>query len=61
MFGKVKSEAFLFQQTKDKSGPNNPMFGKSKSEETLTKLRKMVFVYDVRDNYKLLGVYPTVI
>jgi hypothetical protein len=27
----------------------------------LTKLRKMVFVYDVRDNYKLLGVYPTVI
>jgi group I intron endonuclease len=61
MFGKAKSEAFLFQQTKDKSGANNPMFGKSKSEETLTKLRKMIFVYDVTDNNKLLGVYPTVV
>lgn len=61
MFGKAKSEAFMAQQTKDKFGPNNPMFGKSKSEDTLAKLRKMVFVYDVTDNYKLLGVYPTVV
>jgi len=61
MFGKAKSEAFILQQTKDKFGPNNPMFGKSKTEETLAKLRKMIFVYDVTDNYKLLGVYPTVV
>ena len=36
------------------------MFGKTKSEQTLAKLRKMIFVYDVTQDYKLLGVYPTV-
>lgn len=61
MFAKAKSEAFIAQQTKEKFGANNPMFGKSKTEETLAKLRKMIFVYDVTDNYKLLGVYPTVV
>lgn len=63
MFGKAKSEAFKAQQTKDKLGPNNPMFGKLtiKTGETLAKLRKMIFVYDVTDNYKLLGIYPTVV
>lgn len=60
MFNKIKSEAFIAQQTRDKSGKNNPMFGKIKSEQTLVKLRKMIFVYDVTQNYKLLGVYPTV-
>jgi len=60
MYNKIKSDAFIAQQTRDKSGENNPMFGKPKSEQTLDKLRKMIFVYDVTQNYKLLGVYPTV-
>jgi len=60
MYNKIKSDAFIAQQIIDKSGENNPMFGKTKSEQTLAKLRKMIFVYDVTQNYKLLGVYPTV-
>jgi group I intron endonuclease len=60
MFGKTKSDAFIYNQLKDKSGENNPMFGKTKQEETLNKLRKMIFVYDVTKDYKLIGVYPTV-
>ena len=28
------------------TGSNNPMFGKPKSEETLAKMRKKVYVYD---------------
>jgi group I intron endonuclease len=60
MHGKIKSDAFIFNQLKDKSGQNNPMYGKKKSEETLNKLKKMIFVYDVTQNYKLIGVYPTV-
>ena len=60
MYNKIKSDAFIAQQIRDKSGENNPMFGKTKSEQTLAKLRKMIFVYDVTQNYKLLGVYPTV-
>ena len=31
---------------KDKSGINNPMFGKSHSIKTLEKLRKKVYVYN---------------
>lgn len=60
MHNKIKSDAFIPQQTRDKSGYNYTMFGKTKSEQTLAKLRKMIFVYDVTQNYKLLGVYPTV-
>ena len=60
MYNRIKSDAFISQQIRDKSGINNPMFGKTKSEQTLAKLRKMIFVYDVTQNYKLLGVYPTV-
>lgn len=60
MYNKLKSEAFIAQQVKDKRGINNPMYGKTKSSDTLVKLRKMIFVYDVTQNYKLLGVYPTV-
>ena len=60
MFNRSKSDAFFTQQVRDKSGKNNPMFGKTKRLETLVKLRKMIFVYDVTKNYKLLGVYPTI-
>jgi len=61
MFNKPKSDTFLQYQTKDKSGENNPMYGKNHTQETLAKLKKMIFVYDVANNYKLLGVYPTVL
>lgn len=60
MFNKAKSPEFIAHMYKDRRGVNNPMFGKAKSEETLAKLRKMVWVYDVEKNYKLLGVFPTV-
>ena len=61
MFGKEKSPAFIEQMYKDKHGVNNPMYGKPKSEDTLAKLRKMVWVYDMEKNSKLLGVFPTVV
>ena len=34
---------------------------KVRSEETLAKISKMVWVYDVEKNYKLLGVFPTIV
>jgi hypothetical protein len=34
--------------------------GVKKSDETLAKLRKMVYAYSVTDNYKLVGIYSTV-
>jgi len=50
MFGRPKSPEFLYWKTKDKSGANNPQApkggGVKKSEETLEKLRKKVYVYD---------------
>lgn len=59
MFNKDKSPEFIAQMYRDKSGANNPMYDKPKSEETLTKLRKMIYVYSVLD-HKLVGIYPTV-
>lgn len=48
MFNKEKSKEFIAHVNKDRSGSNNPMFVRStkKSEETLAKLRKKVYVYD---------------
>jgi len=46
MFGKEKSPQFLEQMYRDKSGSNNPMFGKTHSPQTLSKIRKAVWVYD---------------
>lgn len=43
---KKKSFEFIEQKYKDKSGPNNPMWGKTRSYETLSKIRKVVWVYD---------------
>jgi len=62
MFNKEKSPEFIAHMNKDRSGVNNPMYGKAKSlrRETLAKLSKMVWVYDVEKNSKLLGVFPTV-
>jgi len=61
MFGKPKSAEFMLHATRNKKGSNNPQFGCAKPENFLAKTRKMIYVYDVTDNYKLLGVYPTVV
>lgn len=54
MYGKIKSAEFIAWQKKDKSGENNPQFGVKKSEETRTKLRKKVYVYDSFTNKLLI-------
>jgi len=47
---------------KDKSGSNNPMYGKSHSPETLAKLRKKVYVYEViGSERKLIKVYDSTV
>lgn len=61
MYGKLKSTEFILQGTRDKTGSNNPQFGRAKTDTFLAKTRKMIYVYDVTNNYKLLGVYPTVV
>lgn len=61
MFGKTKSLEFIKQGTKDKTGLNNPQHGRIKTDIFLSKTRKMIYVYDITSNYKLLGVYPTVV
>lgn len=61
MFGKPKSAEFMLHATRNKEGSNNPQFGCAKTDNFLAKTRKMIYVYEVKDNYKLLGVYPTVV
>lgn len=56
MFGKDKSPEFIEQQFRDKSGENNPMFGKTHSSETLAKIRKRIYVYDATTK-ELIKVY----
>jgi group I intron endonuclease len=51
MFNKEKSKEFIENMYKDRSGSNNPMFGKAKSEETLAKLRKRVYVYNINKEF----------
>jgi group I intron endonuclease len=60
MYNKELSPEFLNNQRKDKSGINNPMYGKLKSSETLAKLHKLIYVYDV-ETKNFLGSFPTVI
>lgn len=60
MYNKEKSPEFIAFMTRDKFGANNPQFGKKKSEETIEKLTKKIYVYDVTEGYKLVGVYGTV-
>jgi len=59
MFDKVFSIKFLNMQTQNKKGKNNPMFGKPESSITLSKLHKLVYVYDA-NTLKLIGTYSTV-
>ena len=59
MFGMKKSKEFLEMQLKDRRGSNNPLFGKIKSPSTLSKITKIVYVYNCLD-MSLIGEYSTV-
>ena len=60
MFGKNFSPEYLNMQIKDKKGENNPMFGKKKSQITIAKLQKLIYVYEAGTlNY--IGAYSTVL
>lgn len=47
-------------QTRDKSGSNNPLYGKIKSALTIAKLTKLVYVYNGREDMSFIGEYSTV-
>lgn len=59
LYGKTFSSEFVYMQYRDKKGSNNPMFGITKSSETIKKLQKMVYVYEA-DSLKFIGKYSTV-
>jgi len=59
MYNLSKSKEFLEMQFKDRRGPNNPLFGKTKSPSTLAKITKVVYVYNYLD-MSLIGKYSTV-
>ena len=59
MAGKVFSPEFVYNQNRDKTGKNNPMFGLKKSSATITKLTKLVYVYTA-DDMTYIGSYSTV-
>jgi group I intron endonuclease len=59
MYGKVFSSEFIYMQNRDKKGTNNPMYGLKKSANTISKLQKLVYVYD-SESKTLTGTYPTV-
>ena len=46
-------------QTRDKSGSINSLFGKTKSVATLTKITKLISVYNYLD-MSFIGEFPTV-
>lgn len=59
MYGRELSPEFIAQQTRDKTGANNPQYGVVKSEETVRKLTKYVYVYDA-NTLEFIGKYGTV-
>jgi hypothetical protein len=59
MYGKTKSPEFIAMQTRDKSGPNNPLFGIKKSSITRAKLTKNIYVYNYLD-LSLIDIFGTV-
>ena len=46
-------------QNKNRSGENNPLFGKVKSPSTILKITKLVYVYNCLD-MALIGEFSTV-
>jgi len=59
MYGREKSKEFLEMQTRDRSGSNNPLYGKVKSALTIVKLTKLVYVYN-SENMSFIGEFSTV-
>jgi group I intron endonuclease len=59
MWNKQFSPEFLFMQTRNKKGINNPQFGLKKFDMTLAKLTKLVYVYNAEDMTHI-GTYSTV-
>lgn len=59
MFAKPLSPEFIKMQSRDKKGINNPMFGTKKSQVTINKLQKFIYVYDT-ETKNLIKVLPTV-
>ena len=47
-------------QTRNKKGSNNPMYGLVKSAATISKLQKLVYVYNYGEDPKFIGVFSTV-
>ena len=46
-------------QNRDKSGSKNPLFGQTKSAATISKITKIVYVYNCLD-MSLIGKFSTV-
>jgi hypothetical protein len=49
MYGRIKSKEFIHMQYRNKNGINNPYYGKTKSSETISKITKLVYVYNSLD------------
>lgn len=49
MFGKIKSQEFINMQLREKFGSKNPQYGVIKSQDTIAKLTKLVYVYNSLD------------
>jgi hypothetical protein len=59
MSGKKFSDEIIEMQKINKSGKFNPNYGKTKSTFTLSKITKLVYVYNSKD-LSYLGTYSTV-
>ncbi len=60
MSGKQFSPEFLYMQTRNKAGINNPNFGVKNSNATLAKIIKLVYIYNSEDMI-YIGSFPTVV
>lgn len=61
MFGKTYSPEYISMQKLNKKGVFNPQFGKTKSENFITKVTKLVYVYNNVLPLTFQGSYSTVI
>jgi group I intron endonuclease len=59
IYNRTFSSDFIKMQFRNKIGSNNPQFGKIKLIETITKLTKLVYVYDFTSK-NLIGSYSTI-
>jgi group I intron endonuclease len=58
MYGKKFSPEFIEMQIKNKKGINNPMYNIKKSSNTIAKLQKFIYVYEV-NTLNLIGIFST--